>query len=69
MLQVNNVDMSPRQLLQNSAAPHGPIPPPPNAQGGAERPRAQGASLIQQTINQVNAGQVNGVGGRVDLLG
>ena len=69
MLRVSNVDMSPRQLLQNSAAPRGPLPPPPNAQGGAEAPRAQGASLIQQTLNQVNAGLVNGVGGRVDLLG
>ena len=69
MLRVDNVDLSPRRLLQASAAPQGPLPPPPAAQGGSESSRVASVGLIQQTMVQVNASRVNGVGGRVDLLG
>ena len=69
MLRVDNVDLSPRQLLQNLAAPQGPMPAPKNAEGGSESSRVASVGLIQQTMVQVNAGRVDGVGGRVDLLG
>lgn len=69
MLRVDNVDLSPRQLLQTSAAPKGPLPPPAKAEGGSESSRVAGVGLIQQTMVQVNTARVNGVGGRVDLLG
>ena len=66
---VSNIDLSPRRLLQNSAAPQGPLPAPRNAEGSAESSRIAGVSLIQNTIHQVNTSRVNGVGGKVDLLG
>ncbi len=69
MLRVDNVDLSPRRLLQASAAPKGPLPAPPAAQGGSESSRAASIGLIRQTLVQVNRGMVDGVGGRVDLLG
>lgn len=69
MLGVNNVDLSPKRLLQNAASPQGPLPPSTSAQGGAQSETAVGSSLIAQTMNQVNTAQATGVGGRVDLLG
>ncbi len=66
---VSNIDLSPRKLLQNSASPQGPLPAPRNAQGSSESSRVASVSLIQNTINQVNTSRVNGVGGKVDLLG
>ena len=69
MLRVDNVDMSPRQLLQASASPQGPMSPPPAAQGGSETSRLASVGLMQQTFVQVNSSKVDGVGGRVDLLG
>ncbi len=66
MLRVNNIDMSPKRLLRNLAAP---LPPPSNAKGSAEGSRVTGVGLIQQTMNQVNTSKVSGVGGKVDLLG
>ena len=69
MLRVNNVDLSPQRLLQNSASPQGPLPPSASAMGGANSETAVGNSLISETINQVNTAQATGVGGRVDLLG
>ena len=69
MLRVNNVDLSPRRLLQNLVAPQGPIPPPNNASGSAESQRIAGRGLINATIRQVAAGKQDGVGGRIDLLG
>ena len=65
----SNIDLSPRRMLQNIASPQGPLPPPRNAAGSAEANRIAGVRLIQNTINQVNTARVNGVGGRVDLLG
>lgn len=69
MLPVNNLDMSPKQLLSNIAAPQGPMPPASVARGGAEDNRIAGASLLNRTFQQVNTSRVNGVGGKVDLLG
>ena len=69
MLPVNNVDLSPKQLLRNVAAPQGPMPPASVARGGAEDNRIAGASLLNQTFQQINTAKVNGVGGKVDLLG
>lgn len=69
MLRVNNVDLSPRRLLQNQAAPQGPLPPPNNAEGSSEAQGVATVNLLQNTIQQVNRGQEPGVGGRVDLLG
>ena len=69
MLRVNNIDMSPKRLLQNLASPQGLLPPPSNAKGSAEGSRVTGVGLIQQTMNQVNTSKVSGVGGKVDLLG
>ena len=69
MLQVNNVDLSPKNLLQNSASPQGPLPPGGSARGGAEDNRIAGTSLLTKTFRQVNTARVNGVGGKVDLLG
>ena len=69
MLRVNNVDLSPRKLLQTSAAPQGPLPPSSSARGGTESGRIAGASLLTKTFRQVNTAKVNGVGGKVDLLG
>ena len=69
MLRVNNVDLSPQKLLQNSASLQGPLPPFTSAQGGAQLETAVGCNLIAQTMNQVSTAQATGVGGRVDLLG
>jgi hypothetical protein len=60
MLPVNSIDLSPQPLLRNVAAPQGPMPP---------ASVARGASLLTQTFQQVNTSRVNGVGGKVDLLG
>ena len=46
MLRVNNVDLSPQKLLQNSASPQGPLPPSTSPQGGAQLETAVGLSLI-----------------------
>jgi len=69
MLRVNNVDLSPKNLLRNVAAPQGPLPPSSTARGGAEDNRIAGASLLTKTFQQVNTSKVSGVGGKVDLLG
>jgi hypothetical protein len=69
MLQANTIDTSPKRLLQNFAAPQGPLPPSTSARGGAEDNRIAGASLLNKTFQQVNTARVNGVGGKVDLLG
>jgi len=69
MLPVNNADMSPKPLLRNVAAPQGPMPPASVARGGAEDNRIAGASLLSKTFQQVNTSRVNGMGGKVDLLG
>ena len=66
---VNNVDLTPRNLLRNSAVPTGPLPPSSQATGGAEEARIAGASLLIKTFRQVNTARVSGVGGKVDLLG
>ena len=68
-LRVNNVDLSPKDLLRSSASPQGPLPPGSSARGGAEDNRIAGASLLTKTFQQVNTARVNGVGGKVDLLG
>ncbi len=68
-LRVSNVDLSPRSLLDNAAIPTGPIPPPRNVEGGAERPREVSTNLLQNTFIQLNASKQDGVGGRIDLLG
>ena len=66
---VSGPDLSPKMLLQNFAAPSGPIPPPQSAEGAAvELPRiSQG--LLNNTFRQRAASRHEGVGGRVDLLG
>ncbi|MBT4137616.1 MAG: hypothetical protein HOE48_06855 [Candidatus Latescibacteria bacterium] len=69
MLPVNNIDLSPKSLLRNVAAPQGPMPPASVARGGAEGNRIAGASLLTKTFRQVNTSRVSGVGGKVDLLG
>jgi hypothetical protein len=69
MLPVKNVDLSPKPLLRNVASPHGPMPPSSVARGGAEDNRIAGTSLLTRTFQQVNTARVNGVGGKVDLLG
>jgi len=69
MLPVKSIDLSPQPLLRNVAAPQGPMPPASVARGGAEDNRIAGASLLTKTFQQVNTSRVNGVGGKVDLLG
>lgn len=69
MLPVKSIDLSPQPLLRNVAAPQGPMPPASVARGGAEDNRIAGTSLLTQTFQQVNTSRVNGVGGKVDLLG
>ncbi|MCZ6633092.1 MAG: hypothetical protein O7G87_06770 [bacterium] len=69
MLRVNNIDLSPRKLLQNSASPQGPLPPGDNARGAAQGATIVVRSLLTKTFQQVNTARVNGVGGKVDLLG
>ena len=69
MMRVNNIDTSPKKLMQNSASPSGPLPPAATARGGAEDNRIAGASLLSKTFQQVNTAMVNGVGGKIDLLG
>ena len=66
---VSGVDLSPRMLLRNIAAPSGPIPPSPSAEGAAEDIRRIGQSLLGDTFTQLSAARNEGVGGRVDLLG
>jgi len=69
MMRVNNIDLGPKKLMQNSASPSGPMPPASAARGGAEDNRIAGASLLSKTFQQVNTSRVSGVGGKIDLLG
>ena len=69
MLRVNNIDLSPQNLLQNSAAPQGLMPPPSIARGGTQDGQLAGTRLVARTLRQVDTSQLNGVGGRLDLLG
>jgi len=69
MLPVNNIDLSPKQLLRNVAAPTGPLPPSSAAHGGVEGNRIEGASLLTRTFQQINTSKASGIGGKVDLLG
>ncbi len=69
MLRTNNVDLSPRNLLQNVASPQGPLPPGENTRGSDELNRLAGTGLIAATLNQINTARVNGIGGKVDILG
>ena len=69
MFRVNNIDLSPRKLLQNSASPQGPLPPGDNVRGAAQGATIVGGTLLTKTFQQVNTARVNGVGGKVDLLG
>lgn len=69
MLRVNKVDLSPKNLLQNLASPQGVLPPSSTARGGAEDNRNAGINLLAKTFQQVNTARVDGVGGKVDLLG
>ena len=66
---VSGIDLSPRMLLRNIAAPSGPIPPPQSAEGAAEDIRRISQSLLGNTFKQLAAAKNEGVGGRVDLLG
>ena len=66
---VQGADLSPKNLLRNSAAPSGPLPATKSATGGVETPRQASQGLLNNTFRQVNASKIEGVGGRVDLLG
>ena len=66
---VSGPDLSPKMLLQNFAAPRGPLPAPRNAEGSVETLRQASQGLLNNTFHQVNASRQEGVGGRVDLLG
>jgi len=69
MLPVNNIDLSPKPLLRSVAAPQGPLPPRSTTRGGTEANPIAGVSLLANTFRQLNTSKVNGVGGKVDLLG
>ena len=66
---VSGVDLSPKMLLRNIAAPSGPIPPPQNAKGAAENTGRVSQGLLGNTFRQLAASRNEGVGGRVDLIG
>lgn len=69
MLQAKSTDLGPKQLFHNIAAPQGILPPASATQGGTEGSGAASTNLLNQTFQQVNTARVNGVGGKVDLLG
>jgi hypothetical protein len=66
---VSGVDLSPKTLLRNIAAPSGPIPPPQSVKGAAEELPRVSQGLLGRTFTQLAAAKNEGVGGRVDLLG
>ena len=66
---VSGPDLSPKMLLQNIAAPRGPLPPPKNVRGSVETVGRASQGLLNNTFRQLNASKQEGVGGRVDLLG
>lgn len=48
---VSGPDLSPKMLLQNSAAPRGPLPAPKNAEGSVETPRRASQGLLEQHLS------------------
>jgi hypothetical protein len=69
MMRVSNIDLSPSQLMRNSASPGGPLPANRSAEGGSETQGRVSMGLLASTMRQVSAGRQEGVGGRIDLLG
>ena len=69
MLQPHSARIRPQNLLQNIAAPQGPLPPPSAARGGAEDNRIAGVTLMTKTFQKVNTSSLNGQGGNLDMLG
>ena len=63
------IDLAPKRLFQSTAAPRGPLPPPPNAQNSSELQRLVSVNLLNDTFRQIDTSQVDGLGGKIDLLG
>jgi len=64
---------NPTTVAGSQGAPNmKPLPSPraitSDAQGTSNSPSASGADLFSRTISQINTSQVNGLGGRVDLI-